>query len=375
MKLFLLALQILLSAFSYGPFVSAATSIEDAVGSGCENRIAFSGSFSTDSGEECNSCALCDGYNLNEIFKPKGQGICVQCASVDKTCKHLSVIATFESAWNMQFLPLSATNMPLDYDPKSVSIEGSDDSVTWIEIFKSDDKKTLFKERNDTVELVFEDNAVTYKSYKITFALNDDASKMYVGHLGVVPACTKTCVADIYSAITGNHVKVFDTVAPTQAPSNFPTSSPTDVPTDPPILTNIALKGTATQASTYGPAVASRAIDGNTDGHYNQKSVAITNSGPGEWWKVNLNGVFTIQKIIIFNRTDKNSHRLGNSDLRILDTSGKEVATKYIDAAMGKEHKLEFDFNEVVGSYVEVKLRGSAYLQLAEVQVFGHMNG
>jgi len=103
---------ILQTNYFYRP--QAATSIEDAVGSGCENRIAFSGSFSTDSGEECNSCALCDGYNLNEIFKPKGQGICVQCASVDKTCKHLSVIATFESAWNMQFLPLSATNMPLD---------------------------------------------------------------------------------------------------------------------------------------------------------------------------------------------------------------------------------------------------------------------
>ena len=95
MKLFL-ALQILLSASSYGPFVSvsdvacnfillfcnkiifidhvpqAATLIEDAVGSGCENHIELSSLFSAESGEECNSCKLCDGYNWQETFIPKG---------------------------------------------------------------------------------------------------------------------------------------------------------------------------------------------------------------------------------------------------------------------------------------------------------------
>jgi len=138
MKLFL-ALQILLSASSYGPFDSvsdivynfillfykqiifmdhapqAAKSIEDAVGSGCENHIELSSTFSTDSDEECNSCKLCDGYNMNEIFMPKGQGICVECVSVDSSCKLFNVITSFSSPWSMKFLPYTATSMSSEY--------------------------------------------------------------------------------------------------------------------------------------------------------------------------------------------------------------------------------------------------------------------
>jgi len=224
MKLFL-ALQILLSASSYGPFDSAAKSIEEAVGSGCENHIELSSTFSTDSGEECNSCKLCDSYNMNGIFMPKGQGVCVECVSVDSSCKMFNVITSFSSPWSMKFLPYTATSMSSEYDPKSVFIYGSNDSVTWMELFKSDNTEILLKERSSTVEFIVGDNDQEYKFYKITFALKDGVTKMHLGHLGVVPALTKTCTAEIYAAITGGHVKLFDTLAPTQVPSDSPSDT------------------------------------------------------------------------------------------------------------------------------------------------------
>lgn len=82
-----------------------------------------------------------------------------------------------------------------------------------------------------------------------------------------------------------------------------------------------------------------------------------------------MNGVATIQKIIVWNRTEVQSGDLSNSDVRILDGSGKEVNTRHIDKSSGVQ-KIEFDFNDAVGSYVEVQLRGTNYLQLAEAQVF-----
>jgi len=257
MKLFL-ALQILLSASSYGPFVSAATSIEDAVGSGCENHIEFSSLFSTDTGDECNSCKMCDGYDLSEIFNPKGRGVCVECVSADSSCKNFNVITSFSSPWSMKFLPCAATSMSSEYDPKSVFVHGSNDSVTWMELFKSDKTETLLKERSGTVEFILGDNDEDYNFYKITFTLKDGVTKMHLGHLGIVPALTKTCTADIYSAITGEVAQPFETSAPTHQPTSPPTAAPTDAPgfemTDANIKTavNLWISDLTNARATYG---------------------------------------------------------------------------------------------------------------------------
>ena len=46
--------------------------------------------------------------------------------------------------------------------------------------------------------------------------------------------------------------------------------------------------------------------------------------------KVNLNGAATIKKIITWNMTCQNSYFLRNSDLRILNSSENEVATRHV---------------------------------------------
>src|SRR6185503_600261 len=69
---------------------------------------------------------------------------------------------------------------------------------------------------------------------------------------------------------------------------------------------NIALEGKASQISTGYDAGAGRAIDGNTEGNFVLNSVTHTtgkdHSAP--WWEVDLGGIFPIDRVVIWNRTD-----------------------------------------------------------------------
>jgi hypothetical protein len=74
---------------------------------------------------------------------------------------------------------------------------------------------------------------------------------------------------------------------------------------------NIAKGKTASQSSTYGSAVASRAIDGNFDGNYSNGSVAHTNAlAPNDWWQVDLGATTKISNAVIYNRSDCCKNRL-----------------------------------------------------------------
>ncbi|MGW8555640.1 galactose-binding domain-containing protein, partial [Streptomyces tubercidicus] len=69
---------------------------------------------------------------------------------------------------------------------------------------------------------------------------------------------------------------------------------------------NLALSKTATQSSTLSgsSASASLAVDGNTDGKYNDGSVSHTDSNANAWWKVDLGSSQRLTSINVFNRTD-----------------------------------------------------------------------
>lgn len=68
--------------------------------------------------------------------------------------------------------------------------------------------------------------------------------------------------------------------------------------------TNLALNKTATQSSITSGGVASRAVDGNTDGNFANNSVAHTASETQPWWQVDLGVVANITTIEVWNRTD-----------------------------------------------------------------------
>jgi len=67
---------------------------------------------------------------------------------------------------------------------------------------------------------------------------------------------------------------------------------------------------TATQVGTNYGGVASRAIDGNTDGNWNNGSVTHTNSTTNAWWQVDFGQTRSIDKVVIWNRTDNAQDRL-----------------------------------------------------------------
>ncbi|HXD88551.1 MAG TPA: HEAT repeat domain-containing protein, partial [Urbifossiella sp.] len=90
---------------------------------------------------------------------------------------------------------------------------------------------------------------------------------------------------------------------------------------------NIALKKKARQANTAYGGVASRAVDGNTDGTYGNGGQTHTREGTDNaWWEVDLGGEFPIETVVVFNRTDGNlGSRLNNFTLRVLDGDRQEV--------------------------------------------------
>jgi putative heme-binding domain-containing protein len=107
---------------------------------------------------------------------------------------------------------------------------------------------------------------------------------------------------------------------------------------------NIARNGKASQSTTASGGDASRAIDGNKSGDYNnggQTHTAENSTNP--WWEVDLGAEFAIESIAIYNRTDGDlGQRLNDFTLKILDANKKQVhqLVKQLAPAL----KVEFDF-------------------------------
>ncbi|QEG38846.1 DUF1553 domain-containing protein [Roseimaritima ulvae] len=84
--------------------------------------------------------------------------------------------------------------------------------------------------------------------------------------------------------------------------------------------TNVALDGKATQHSTDYAGPPEYAIDGNTDGVYTNKSVTHTAIVDEPWWEVDLGSLQTIERVVIWNRTDNGvGSRLANFSIEVLD--------------------------------------------------------
>ena len=147
------------------------------------------------------------------------------------------------------------------------------------------------------------------------------------------------------------------------------TSNPTLSPT-PVLPVNLALEAgaVASQSTTCYGGVASRAIDGNTNGSWRSGSVQHTCNEANPWWMVTLDQSHAIYKVILHNRSDCCSDRLANSQVQILDDSGAVVTSQAIS---GAELIYTFDFDGVVGSSVRVWKAVYGSLNIAEVEIMG----
>gem|GEM_PF-980458 len=92
---------------------------------------------------------------------------------------------------------------------------------------------------------------------------------------------------------------------------------------------NVALKKEAKQNATGAGGVASRGVDGNTDGNWGGKSVTHTPGNKRDpWWEVDLGQEYAVDKIVIWNRTGgRIGDRLNGCVISLLATDRKPVWT------------------------------------------------
>ncbi|MBN8249469.1 MAG: dehydrogenase, partial [Verrucomicrobia bacterium] len=93
---------------------------------------------------------------------------------------------------------------------------------------------------------------------------------------------------------------------------------------------NIAGSGQARQSSVSNGGVASRAIDGRTDGSFGNGSQTHTaENEESPWWELDLGGARPIESIVVWNRTEGGlGKRLDGFTLTVLDAGRREVFQK-----------------------------------------------
>ncbi len=142
-------------------------------------------------------------------------------------------------------------------------------------------------------------------------------------------------------------------------------------------LVNLAKGKRTSQSSTYSQGninyTSDLAVDGNTQGNFFSDLGSHTQSEKNAWWDVDLGTNDSLDKIIIWNRTDHEwGKRLSNFRVIVSDSSNRVTfertycrGERYFIPAM----MIELPKN-IKGQHIRVILNGTNYLQLAEVEVF-----
>jgi uncharacterized protein (TIGR02145 family) len=150
-----------------------------------------------------------------------------------------------------------------------------------------------------------------------------------------------------------------------------------------PVLTNIALNKPVTQSSTQYGGVPERAVDGNTSGDWDNGSVTHTYYNENAWWEVDLGGIYNINTIELWNRTNSCcKDRL--SDFHVF-ASDQPFESKQLDVTLNQSnvwHVFKSDYPDpadtlMVGRtarYIRIQSALSAELNIAEVIVMGSLN-
>ena len=128
----------------------------------------------------------------------------------------------------------------------------------------------------------------------------------------------------------------------------------------------------ASQSSTYNNRSATKAIDGNTSGN-GESYVSHTNNDVNAWWQVDLGQARTIDKIVVWGRTDCCSDRLSNFYIFVSSTNmtGKTLSQLLADTSVNKTFvssapSPSLDTSNMTGTtrtpmYVRVKTCDSTY--------------
>jgi len=150
---------------------------------------------------------------------------------------------------------------------------------------------------------------------------------------------------------------------------------------------DLAESQTATQSSdefTAPAGAASLAVDGNTDGSYDNGSVAHTNSVSGQrtWWQVDLGSSHTISKVVVWPRTDYGTDWwsdywviASDSPITSETTPDSDTGVYAVNLSSASSTGTEVDLPDGTQARYVALVQGasnpSQFLAPAEVQVFG----
>ena len=88
---------------------------------------------------------------------------------------------------------------------------------------------------------------------------------------------------------------------------------------------NVAYGKPASQSSDFnGNNIASRAVDGNSN-----NGITHTKSSTDPWWSVDLQTIYIINEIKVYNRIDSNEKRLNGFILHIVKNNVEVCELKY----------------------------------------------
>jgi len=161
-----------------------------------------------------------------------------------------------------------------------------------------------------------------------------------------------------------------------------------------PVGMNLARGKPSDQSSTDYGGVASRAVDGNTDGVFANGSVTFADGGQQAWWQVDMAILPAVHAVQLWNRTDAAPDRLSDfyvflsedqfssndPDVLRLDPSVwhyyHEGAAERLTTIAWSDFRNHLDeaperSGELTGRYLRVQLTSDRPLSLAEVQVWG----
>ena len=106
---------------------------------------------------------------------------------------------------------------------------------------------------------------------------------------------------------------------------------------------NVALAGTASQSSTDFGGDAKRAIDDKTTGDYNKNSTTHTAISANPWWEVDLGSEFSVEQVVLWNRTDGGiQNRMDGAEVKLLDAKRDEVSRETIAEGPKTSKQLQF---------------------------------
>jgi len=159
---------------------------------------------------------------------------------------------------------------------------------------------------------------------------------------------------------------------PTLAPSGTPSYAPSRAP--PFKVELVSRNKPAMQGDVKNGGVASRAVDGKRNGSFMQGSCTQTAAAPGSWWRVDLEGVFHVQKVVVWNRQDccgdNLNHFVAQTGLR--KSKGPEGIAWHTCgrvAVARRQNTIGCAYDKA--QFVRIQLLRARSLTLCEVEVYG----